>query len=261
MSEEVKNLFENAHDEGLLSAASIQALQVVDIGQQIQNGLGVSVDDVEASEVVLVTMMPDDSGSIRFSGNSQLVRDGHNIVLDALIKTKQKDNILAHCRYLNGTILYPFCPISDAVKMTNSNYDPNLGTPLYDQTLVVLGTVLAKSQEFRDNGVPARTITLLITDGADEHSTKGNSKKVNAVVTDMLKMENHIIAAMGIGDNDIFFKEIFQEMGIPDEWILTPGSSEKEIRKAFSVFSQSASQASQSAANFSKAALGGFGTN
>jgi hypothetical protein len=48
-------------------------------------------------------------------------------------------------------------------------------------------------------------------------------------------------------------------MVIKDEWILTPASSPTELRKAFQVFSQSAVRASQSAANFSKAALGGFG--
>jgi hypothetical protein len=42
-------------------------------------------------------------------------------------------------------------------------------------------------------------------------------------------------------------------MGIPDRWILTPGNSAQEIRRAFQVFSQSA------AALGAGAALGGFG--
>jgi len=108
--------------------------------------LGISVDDVIASEVVLVTMMPDDSGSIRFSGNVQAVRGGHNSVLDALGTCQQKDNILAHTRYLNGHVLFPYCGLAQAVRMDTSNYDPNQGTPLYDQTIVLLGTVLAKSR-------------------------------------------------------------------------------------------------------------------
>jgi hypothetical protein len=43
----------------------MQALTIADIGAMIQAGLGTPVDDVTASEAVLVTMMPDDSGSIR----------------------------------------------------------------------------------------------------------------------------------------------------------------------------------------------------
>jgi hypothetical protein len=256
----LNNLFQSAQEEGLLSTASFQALNVVDIGAQIQAGLGVSVDDVMASEVVLLTIMPDDSGSIAYSGNTQAVRDGHNAVLDALISSKQKDNILAHNRYLNGYVLYPYCTIEQAVRMDAGNYQPNEGTPLYDQTVVLLGTVLAKSQEFADNGVPVRTVTLIITDGADEHSARANAKTVASIVKDMLMAENHIIAAMGIDNGSTNFQDVFREMGIRDEWVITPKNSKNDIRKAFQVFSQSAVRASQGAASFSKTALGGFGS-
>ena len=252
----LNNLFQNAQDEGLLSQTSMQALNVIDIGAQIQAGLGINVDDVTASEVVLVTIMPDDSGSIRFSGNTQAVRGGHNSVLDALIDSPQQDNILIHTRYLNGFVLFPYLPLSQAVRIDTKNYNPNLGTPLYDQTLVLLGTVLAKSQEFADNGVPVRTIT----DGSDEGSRRANAKDVAAVIKDMLKSENHIIAGMGIDNEYTDFKQVFQSMGIRDEWILTPGNSESEIRQAFQIFSQSVIQVSQTANNFYQSFLGGFGT-
>jgi hypothetical protein len=61
----------------------MQTLTIADIGAMIQAGLGTPVDDVTVSEAVLVTIMPDDSGSIRFAGNAQVVCDGHNLVLDA----------------------------------------------------------------------------------------------------------------------------------------------------------------------------------
>src|SRR5215472_6199961 len=110
-SPDVNDLFQTAHVEGVLSPASLQALTVVDLGAQIQAGLGISVDDVAASEVVLVTMMPDDSGSIRIAHNEAAVRNGHNLVLDALRASKQRDGILAHTRYLNGAVLFPYRPI------------------------------------------------------------------------------------------------------------------------------------------------------
>src|SRR5512138_464004 len=90
----VQQLFHSAHEEGILSPQALQALTVVDLGARIQAGLGIKVDDVVASEVTLVTTMPDDSGSIRFGGNAQAVRDGHNAVLDALGRCKQRDGIL-----------------------------------------------------------------------------------------------------------------------------------------------------------------------
>jgi hypothetical protein len=256
----VSQLFQNAMAEGNLSAATAQAINIVDLGEQIQAGLGISVNDVKASEVVLVTQEPDDSGSIRFAGNAQLVRDGHNLVLDALGGSKQKDGILAHCRYLNGEVLYPYVQLAQAVRMDANNYNPNQGTPLYDQTAVLLATVLAKYQEFEDSGVACRTVTLIITDGADEHSHKQTASTVKRLVDDLLITENHIIAAMGIDDGGrTNFRQVFEEMGIRPEWILTPGNTPSEIRKAFQVFSQSAVRASQGAGSFSQTAMGGFG--
>ena len=256
-STNVNQLFEAAHQEGILSPQSLQTLTACDLGAQIQAGLGICVDDVSAAEVVLLTVMPDDSGSIASAGNEQAVRDGHNLVLEALMACKQRDCVLAHTRYLNGEVLYPYRTIDQALGMSAQNYHADKGTPLYDQTVVLLGSVLAKAQEFSQNGVAARTITLIITDGSDQHSTQAKAKDVAALVRDMARAENHIVAAMGISDGHTDFGKVFREMGIEDQWILTPGNSPSEIRKAFQVFSQSAVRASQ-AASFAQAAVAGF---
>ena len=211
-----------------------------------------------STEVVLVTMMPDDSGSIRFAGNADAVRSGHNQVVEALRLSKQQDDILVHTRYLNGTVLYPYRKLGQATPMTSKNYDPSQGTPLYDQTVVLLGTVLAKSRQFEDAGVPVRTVTLIISDGADEHSTRQTPAAVRAVVEDLLRKEVHVVAAMGIDDGTTDFRRVFREMGVPDAWILTPGNTQSEIRRAFQTFSQSAVRVSQTAGPLSQASLGGF---
>ncbi len=257
----VSALFQSSHEEGDLSAQSLAVLSGLDLGAKIQAALGTPVGEVEATEVVIVAMLVDDSGSIRFAGNAQAVRDGHNLVIEALTGSKQKDRILIHTRYLNGNyILFPYCLLDGAVKMDQSNYNPMGGTPLYDESVVILGTVIAKVREFADNGVPVRAITLIVTDGHDEGSRKASPGDVKTLVDDMLSTERHIIAAMGVDDGGVMdFREVFKEMGIPDEWILTPGSDPKEIRQAFNTFSQSAVRASQSPASFSKTAAGGFG--
>jgi len=166
--------------------------------------------------------------------------------------------------------------------MDDTNYNPNKGTPLYDNAALLLATVMAKAQEFGNNGVPVRTVTLIVSDGHDEHSTKQTPASVASIVRDMLASENHIIAAMGIDDERTDFYQVFsgrsrQEveaakqagkleqlepapggMGIWPHWVLTPGNSQSEIRKAFQVFSQSAVRVSQTGSNFSKTAMGGF---
>ena len=248
----IKKLLDDAHQAGALSAKSLATLDVVDVGAQIQAGLGVTIDDVAASEVVLVTMMPDDSQSIAGAGNTDVVRDGHNYVIEALRGSKQSGEVLAHTRYLNGFVLTPYIALDNAVKMTPANYDPRLGTPLYDQTTVLLGTVIAKATELAQAGIAVRTVTLIITDGGDYGSHRCKAADVKAIVEDMLAQENHIVAAMGISDGTTDFKAVFRAMGIPDRWILTPSNSSTEIRRAFQVFSQSAVRASQGAS------LGGF---
>jgi hypothetical protein len=250
--DKVKKLLAEAHDTGALSAQSLAALDVVDVGAQIQAGLGVSIDDVAASEVVLLTMMPDDSQSIAAANNTAAVRDGHNFVIEALGKSKQAGEVLAHTRYLNGDVLFPYTALAHAQKMTAANYDPCHGTPLFDQSVVLLGTVIAKAQELAQAGIAVRTVTLIITDGGDFGSTRCRAADVAAIVKDMLAQENHIVAAMGIDDGSTDFKQVFRAMGIPDRWVLTPGNSASEIRRAFQVFSQSAVRATAGAQ------LGGF---
>src|SRR4051812_38324098 len=250
--DKVKKLLEDAHAKGALSTKSLTALDVIDVGAQIQAGLGVTIDDVTASEVVLLTMMPDDSASIASAGNTDAVRDGHNFVIDALKRSKQSGEVLAHTRYLNGHVLCPYTALDHAVVMTKANYDPVHGTPLFDQACVLLGTVILKTQELEQAGIAVRSVTLIITDGGDYGSTRCKPADVKALVADLLAQENHIVAAMGISDGSTDFKAVFRSMGIPDRWILTPGNSASEIRRAFQVFSQSAIKASQGAQ------LGGF---
>jgi hypothetical protein len=229
-----------------------------DVGAQIQQGLGVAPDDVVASEVTLVTLMPDDSGSIAAANNEAAVRLGHNETLDSLADSKQADGILVHTRYLNGHALNPFRPLREAERMTAQNYRATHGTPLYDQAVVVLGTVLAKVKELEGAGIPARSVTLLVTDGHDQHSTRQSAASVRAIVEDLRRGETHVVAAMGIDDGHTDFRGVFAAMGIPDEWILTPASTAGEIRRAFRVFSQSAVRVSQAAPG-GAAGFGGFG--
>jgi hypothetical protein len=250
------------------SAASAMGLTADTLGPAITAGLGqVSLDDIHSAEVLLVTLLVDDSSSIRFApGNTEAVRTGHNTVLDALKGAKQAGDVLISCRYLNEGaqaphgVLYPYRPLDGAEVLDSSNYNPNGGTPLYDQVAVTLTGVAAKMAEFEQGGVTARAVTAIVTDGADEHSRHHTAHSVRDMVLGLLATEQHIIAGMGIDDGRTDFRQVFGDMGLLDEWVLTPGNNPSDIRRAFAVVSQSAVRASQSAASFSQTALGGFGT-
>lgn len=260
---DVNSLFEQAHGYGDLSDETFSTLSVADLGAQIQAAMGVPALNVPTSRGVLLTMLIDDSYSIQYKGNEQVVRDGYNEIVNAMKESRQADEMLATTRYLNGTILYPYQFLSHVPRLDKSNYQAHGGTPLYDQTIAVLGTVLAKTLEFGRNGTPVNTVTLILTDGNDEGSAN-TARQVQPIVSDMLAQECHIVAGMGIDDGSTDFRQVFRSMGIPDSWILTPRNDPKEIRRAFQLFSQSAIRASSSGVHFSQTSqagvsMGGFG--
>ena len=257
MKRNLQDLFNSSRSEGALSDDAHQLLTLPDLGAKIQQGLGVAVDDIPASEVFLVTLLVDDSASIASAGNDPIVIDGYNEILAALRESKEEHGILIHTRFLNGKVLTPYTPISQAAALDSRNYQAVGSTPLYDESVALLGTVIAKTQELADAGVPARSVTVIITDGADCGSQRHDARAVKALVRDMLKAEAHVVAAVGLSDGSTDFKRVFRDMGIEDRWILTPAVSKPEIRAAFRLVSQTAVRTSQGGVAF--AAAGGFG--
>lgn len=256
----VQNLFQTAHDEGNLSSSALKTLTIPDIADQINAAMGTPAVDVKASEVYLVTMLLDDSYSIKRAGNEQAVRDGANVVRQALMDSDAGLAILMCVRYVNGKVVVPFTPIDQVPLLDASNFQANGGTPFYDMTVVSLGDILAKSQEFSDRNVPVRSATLLVTDGHDEGSTRfTRPEQLLDVMRDVLMSETHIVMAMGIQDDlGTDFKDIFRRMGIQDKFSLLTTATPHDIRLNFGTFSKTAARGSQSANNFSQIAAGGF---
>ncbi len=176
----IATLLGSAQADSTLSAGGFQALNLNDLGVQMQNGLGIHVDDVTVSEANFLNLVVDDSTSIQMGGNTPIVRDGVNSVLQALADSKQAGSFFVCITLLNGGVIQPFTPLvikdpSDLkgqkmmldpkLKLTTSNYRPSGGTPVIEKSIVALGTGAAKVQEFAAAGVPARAITLIISDG------------------------------------------------------------------------------------------------
>ncbi len=240
------------------SATAAMQLTVDNLGPDITAGLGdVDYDDLGTAEVLLVTQIVDDSGSIRFvAGNTEAVRDGHNMVIDSLNGSKQSAGVLMSTRLLNRGLLSGYTTLDVVPRLDVHNFNPSGGTPLYDTIKVALTTVATKMADFEQNGVAARALTVIVTDGADNGYTR--PKEVLNMIQGLLKTEQHIIAGVGVADGSTDFAQVFKEIGILDEWILTPKNTPSDIRKAFGVISQSAVRASQTA-TFSQTAMGGFG--
>lgn len=254
-----QELIKKAVDDGLVSAASIKLFSP-DIGVQMNNALGVPAMSVKASDMYLLTLLVDDSGSIEAHNNVDNMRNGVNLVLDAVMGAVKAKNVLVHIRYLNGKILCPYCHVEDAPRLDARTYNPRDfgGTPLYDQSVIMLFSVIGKIQEARDNGQSTLTRTLIITDGHDEHSHNTRPSDVAKLVSDLYRSEDNVVSFMGIADGITDYKKVAKSMGIQEDRIMTPANTPKEIRAAFTLYSQTASQISQQAAQPTPQAGGGF---
>jgi hypothetical protein len=254
----IQNLLNSAQDDGIITTSSAQALNlnIKDIGTAIVAGMGIDVGQVQTSAVTLVSVLMDDSGSV--AGFANLMVEGYNNAIDAQQESKQKDSIVWHSRALSGQVYTPYVDLINVPRLALGVFDPSLGhTPLYDQTLVLLGTVIAKAQEFADEGISCRSITLIVTDGEDNSSRRAGAKDVATVVQDMIRQERHIVTGMGVGSSK--FQQVFRNMGLQDQWILTTKSTKHEMRQAWNIWSQSAVSVSQ-AANLSQVSQQGFGS-
>ena len=242
---------ETLYRAGALSDDASDALLAIEaVAEKIGAGLGEpSVSD----ELLLALILVDDSTSI--AGSIDAIRSGHKLMLEALRAEPIEADVQVHTRLLTRGVLSPYKSLGLATPLTAHNYNSDhlVGvTPLYLQTLLALGTVMTKAQEEETRGVKVRTFTLVVTDGDDNRSGSITAPHVYAFVTDMLEFAtNHIVAGMGIGDPG-YFRTVFQSMGIPKDWIFTPGSSVEELRRMFGQLAHSLALAASSEAAFAQ---------
>lgn len=252
-------------DQGVNAAL----VQIPDLTAKIQAGQGMPAIQAKVSTALLIQLLLDDSGSMQRrdpkspSGkcNAELLCDGHNLIKSTLLGSKQGADVFMASRTVNGQVVYPFCKLKEVPDLVyKQNFHANGGTPLFDEIAVTYEIVAKQVEEYEEACIPCRTITVFVTDGRDEHSKAfREAKELLPLTVARMNHEMDVIAGVGITDGYFDFRKMFQEMGLQDEWILTPANSEHEFREVFRVLSQSALNVSQAGAGgFSQATAGGF---
>lgn len=237
------DLVKAAGERHELSPSSVAALQDSGVLKQIESGMSGSQTATKPGRIMLVTLDPDDSGSI-FTDDEKVLRPwtdksdsivaGHNELLQGMLDGPEGRRTMLHTRYLNGTVLNPFMPLALCRKMSRSNYSASYGgTPLFGQTLVTLGIVVAKTEELQDRGARVTTATLIMTDGEATDDTPTSRRLLASVVADM-RESGHIIAGMGIGRGG-WFHQTFDAMGIDPELVFE-AKDINAILEAFRMF-------------------------
>lgn len=242
----VQNLFTRAAQSGTLSAQT-QTLLSGDLGPMLIAGAsGRHVDDIQASEVTLVTVLIDRSSSIAGAKLTAAVIQGQHLLLDAFAGSKEKDAVLAALWTFAGdaTVLHSYIPVDDAVRLDDKSYRPGGTTHLYDTWCDAAGANVAYAQTLRDAGTPVRSIIVVITDGEDCGS-KRPARVCKKLSEDLLKSEQFHLGFVGVG-KDVDFKKVAKAMGFNDGSILVQtDTTTQALRAAFAMVSKSAIRASQ----------------
>lgn len=237
---------------GAVSDESAAILRSPTTALAIENGLGQSG---EGGEVLLVAILVDDSTSV--ATNLAEIHLGYDAMIEALRAETATAHVQVLTRTLNRGVLSPYAPLDVSRTLTAQGYDGSRlvpETPLYLQSLLILGTVMAKAQEEKTRGAQVRTFTLIISDAADNASDGTTAQDVKVLVTDMLDFaNNHIVAGMGVGEHPgINFYEIFAAMGIPKRWRLSAGVGADGLRGRFHTVVRSLTLAAASEVGFAQ---------
>ncbi len=238
----VKSVLGSAVDDGIISLP-VRDLMCVSLDDHVLMGCdGMDLDEIEATEVTLVSLLIDDSGSM--CDVVDAVIDGQNSMLKALIDSKQKDSFLLGMWALNRIGPYhSYLKIENVEKLDHVNYYPGGHTPLFDKWIETLSANVAYAQQLRDSGTSVRSIAVVITDGQDFGSRKHTAKDCATLAKDLLDSETFVLAMVGLGDHG--FKDVAREMGFPAGAVLEAGNTPSDVRRVFQLVSQSVIRASQ----------------
>jgi hypothetical protein len=252
----LQELLKGAQEDGLIGTAALATMNIVDMGVRIQDSLGIDASLIDSSEVFGLFAVVDDSSSIETAGNTPVVRDGYNSVLDALMASQTRDDILVSTMLLNGGMIQPPVALANAQRL-GMDYRPSGTTPLYDRTIEMCMLAAAKYKEISQTGSIFRGVIWLTSDGADVGS-RASPQHVRPWIEKMRQFEVFQVLALGIEDGHTDFKAVFEAMGVLPDSILTVKNDPSSIRKAFGVVSRASASASQGGSVSRSGGLAGF---
>ena len=207
---------------------------------------GKALEDITATDVTLVTVLLDASGSIRHRNLEAAIRDGHSALLTAFSGAKEGGSILLAVWTFNSQmdVLCSYLPVDEAAKLNAKNYSAIGSTKLYDTWCDALAANVAYAQRLRDGGTPTRSVVIVITDGEDVGSRK-TSGECSKLSRELLASEMFTLSFVGVG-TDANFDAVAKAMGIPAGCVLVQkDATASGMRKVFQLVSQSAILASQ----------------
>ncbi len=181
-------------------------------------------------QVLLVTNVVDDSGSINACGNTQAIIRGYNEGLDNFtadqVHNPQRE-LFVSALLINRGWLYQAKAPGEADRLNDQNYRPDGSTPLFPATLAALDFVTQAATFLTQQGLEVYSFTNILTDGAD---TTHQAPSVVAPAVRAIQLGgNHIVTGIAVRDGQTNFFQVFTEMGILEQWIKVIERQEGDI--------------------------------
>ncbi len=241
----VHSLLSSATTAGTLSAATSHLLTGNLGAVVIAGAAGKDAEDIVASDVTLVTLLVDASSSIHDYKLEDAVREGQNLLVDALGDTRERDAILMALWTFNDEVrvIHSYVGLDDVTRLDKKSYAALGCTRLYDTWCDALTANVAYAQRLRDSGTPCKSVVVVVTDGEDVGS-KRRAHDCARISRDLLASEQFTLAFVGVGTSD--FHKVAREMGVPDGCVAVQAqATPSAVRQVFRMVSQSAIRASQ----------------
>jgi len=242
-----------AQVEGLLQGAPVAPsatdVLVANLTDTVLLGcVGAGVDALDATEVTLVSVLLDMSGSM--SSHQRGVREAWDLMLESLRGAKAATSILVSAWTFADVpdVLSGYRPASDHAPL-GASYSPGGCTALHDALLGAMTGLVSYGQALAESGVPSKRVLFVLTDGAD-NASRVSAADVKRVASALQKDEAYTLAFAGFGSNDLVV--VADSLGFKQ--VITTGASASDLRRVFRQVSQSVIRVSQSAAG----AAGGF---
>jgi len=173
------------------------------------------------------------------------VIDGYNQMLRAIRDSKLEDSVILSLWTFNqkSELVFNNRPVSNVYDLDSQKYVPSGSTALFDAALDGMTGNLSYVTDLRNNGMSARGIVVVVSDGEDNES-KATAAKIKTVAEDMLAQEIFTLAFFAFGFHG---EPVAKSMGFNN--ILQTGNTDTELRRGLETVSKSIIRASQTQIN------------
>lgn len=199
--------------------------------------VNLDVDEVEASTVLLTTFMIDKSGSM--DDHEDDMRECLCSYKEAIAESKQSDEmLLSKVLFSHEIKTFGFVKPEDF----DTSYQAGGGTKLYDAIIDHRKRLLAYMDELRENGTNVRAITIILSDGKDEHSSNHISDARKAI--EDLTSKEVMVAFIAFGQNAF---GIAEKLGINPKSTVEVTKDKHKLREVIQIASKNSIACSQKA--------------